>query len=259
MNYLYDGSFEGFLTCVYEHYYREKAHVICKEIDFQESLLTESTIVVTDPKKSDRVYDGIICKISRNDLMSVYKTLGSVVGDREMKCLRYLELGFKIGKKIQLLHGNPIVHDIQDANRKFGFEIHRLHGLIRFSVVKPAGSLKPEEELQEILYAAIEPDNDVLEFLVHHFRDRYKNNPFIIHDKKRGKALICGGGQWRLTDFDHKDLLEYTGDELEYQRLWKLYFHTIGIKERINPRCQKNFMPVRYWKNLTEIDSSNGL
>lgn len=259
MNYLYDGTFEGFLTCVYEHYYSEKAHNICREEDFQETLLAESAVVVTDPKKSDRVYNAIISKISTNDLIRIYKTLGSIVKDREMKCLRYLQMGFKIGSKIQLLHGNPVVHDVEEANRKVGFEIHRMHGLIRFSVVKPAGSLKPDSEQQEILYTAIEPDNDIIEFLVHHFRDRYRNNPFIIHDKKRGKAVIYGKGEWYITDFDHNDLLEYTGDEIEYQRLWKLYFNTIGIKERINPRCQKNFMPVRYWKNLTEIDSVNGL
>jgi probable DNA metabolism protein len=41
--------------------------------------------------------------------------------------------------------------------------------------------------------------------------------------------------------------------EKEYQDLWKKYFETIAIKERTNPRCQKNFMPVRYWKNLTEL------
>ena len=259
MNYLYDGSFEGFLTCVYEHYYTEKADGIYIEEDFQETLLAESVIVETDPKKSDRVYDAIVCKISRNDLISIYKTLGSMVKDREMKCLRYLELGFKMGSKIQLLHGNPIVKDVEETTRKVNFEVHRLHGLIRFSVVKPAGSVRPDGEQQEILYAAIEPDNDVIEFLVYHFKDRYRNNPFIIHDMKRGKAVIYGGGEWHIADFDHRDLLEYTGDEIEYQRLWKLYFNTIGIKERVNPRCQKNFMPARYWKNLTEIDSSNAL
>jgi len=259
LNYLYDGTFEGFLTCVYEHYYSEKAHSIKRAENYQENILTGSLVVETDPEKSDKVYDAIICKMSRNDLMRIYKVLGSIVDDPEMKCLRYLEMGFKIGNKIWYLHGNPVVHDVEEADRKVGFEIHRLYGLIRFSVVKPAGSLKPSEDQQEILYTKIEPDNDVIEFLVHHFKDRYRNNPFIIHDKKRGKALVYGMGKWYITNFDEKNLLEYTDSENDYRRLWKLYFDTIGIKERINPRCQKNHMPVRYWKNLVEIDSANGL
>lgn len=260
MNYLYDGSFEGFLTCVYEHYYSEEAHNISINEEFQESLLVESKIVETDTEKSDKVYNAIICKISRPDLIRIYKTLGSIVPDREMKCLRYLELGFKIGSKIRMLHGNPIVFDVQEANRKVGFEIHRLYGLIRFSVVKPLGSLEADNQVQEILYAPIEPDNDLIEFLIYHFKDRYKNNPFIIHDKKREKALVYGAGKWQIVDFpSDSNLLENTTSEDQYQRLWKMYFNTISIKERVNPKCQRNFMPARYWKNLTEIDVKNAL
>ena len=259
MNFLYDGTFEGYLTCVYEHYYKEKADDISSVDEFQESILVQSETVETDSQKSDRVYNAIVSKISSYDLMRIYKTLGSIVSDREMKCLRYLELGFKIGSKIQLLHGNPIVFDVEEADKKVAREIHRLHGLIRFSVVKPAGSLRPEEQQQEILYTKIEPDNDIVEFLVHHFKDRYRNNPFIIHDEKRGKAVVYGAGKWYVTDFSDTSILEYTDNENEYQRLWKMYFDTMAIKERINPRCQKNFMPVRYWKNLTEIDSGNSL
>lgn len=259
MNYLYDGSFEGFLTCVYYHYYKKKAHSISVESNFQETLLSESLVVATDSTKSDKVYEAIISKISRTDLMRIYKTLGSIVSDREMKCLRYLELGFKTGSKIQLLHGNPIVYDVEEATKKVGFEIHRYEGILRFKVVKPASATELDNDAREILYSEIEPDNDIIEFLVYHFKDRYKNNSFIIHDKKRKKAVVYGAGKWYITDFDENNLLSYTSSEMEYQKLWKMYFDTIAIKERINPRCQKNFMPVRYWKNLPEIDSTNAL
>ena len=33
-------------------------------------------------------------------------------------------------------------------------------------------------------------------------------------------------------------------------------FHkTIGIKERENRRCQQNFMPKKYWKNMLEMEN----
>ena len=41
-------------------------------------------------------------------------------------------------------------------------------------------------------------------------------------------------------------------DEKLYQALWKTYFKAIAIKERRNPRKQRQDMPVRYWKYLTE-------
>ena len=37
-----------------------------------------------------------------------------------------------------------------------------------------------------------------------------------------------------------------------FQQLWKTYFKSTTIKERLNPRKHKQDMPVRYWKYLTE-------
>jgi probable DNA metabolism protein len=41
-------------------------------------------------------------------------------------------------------------------------------------------------------------------------------------------------------------------DEKLFQEMWKTYFKSIAIKERINPKLHKQNMPVRYWKHLTE-------
>ena len=97
------------------------------------------------------------------------------------------------------------------------------------------------------------PDHQVLELLADHFADRFKNNPFIIHDIKRNKAVVGSGGIWYLTYFTGEELPEPCSDERQYQKLWKQYFETIAIRERTNPRCQKTLMPVRYWKHLTEM------
>jgi probable DNA metabolism protein len=37
-----------------------------------------------------------------------------------------------------------------------------------------------------------------------------------------------------------------------YQTLWKSYFENISIKERKNLRLQRQHMPRRFWKYLTE-------
>ena len=42
-------------------------------------------------------------------------------------------------------------------------------------------------------------------------------------------------------------------DELLYQQMWKDYFKTMAIKQRINLKLQRQHMPVRYWKYLTEM------
>jgi probable DNA metabolism protein len=95
----------------------------------------------------------------------------------------------------------------------------------------------------------------VLEFLAPHFAERFKNEPFIIHDTKRNKALIALRKRWHIADFSERDaaMLEAAADERVCRLLWRQYFDIIAIKERANPRCQKNFMPVRYWNNLPEM------
>ncbi len=242
VDYLYDGSFEGFLTCIYFHYYEEKAAGIFTSDNYQPSILNSFIEVQSEAEKATKVYDAIEKKISPYDLQRIYRVFLSTVDNREMLLLNYIRLGFKIGSKISLLHGNLYVSPVEKAEKKVTFEVHRLFGLLRFSVLEG-----------EVLYAVLEPDHDVLEFLAEHFTDRYKNEPFIIHDKKRDKALVSQGGEWFITDFTESNLPRLSKNEQEYRALWKKYFETIAIKERTNPKCQKNFMPVRYWKHLTEI------
>lgn len=242
MDYLYDGSFEGFLTCVYFHYYKEKASGIFTSENYQPNMLNTFTEIKTDAEKSAKVYDAINNKISPYDLQRIYRVFRSTVSDKEMLLLNYIRLGFKEGSKLSLLHGNPYVSPVEKAEKKVTNEVHRILGLLRFSVLEG-----------NVLYAVLEPDHDILEFMAKHFTDRYKNDPFIIHDKKREKALIAHQKEWYITDFTEDGPPSFSKDEEEYRELWKKYFKTIAIKERTNPRCQKNFMPVRYWKHLTEI------
>jgi len=242
-DYLYDGTFEGFLCCVYAHYYNEKATGIFQKEHYVPNLINKAYEVQTDATKAVKVYDAIEGKISKHDIKRVYRVFLSSIEDKEVKLLDYIVLGFKHGSKIRLLHGKSPVFDVQQIERKVSFEVHRLLGLIRFSVLQG-----------DILYAPIEPDHDVCELLAEHFCDRFKNDPFIIHDKKRSKALIARNGDFYISEFTSFDLPAFSDDENEYQKLWKNYFEVIAIKERTNPRCQKNFMPIRYWKNLTEMN-----
>lgn len=244
MDYIYDGTFEGLLTCIHHHYYTEKATEISVVEEYQPSFLDSSMEVETDIRKADIVYEAIQKKISSYDLRRIYKVFLSNDSEKEMKILKYVVMGFKRGSAISMLHGDPVVFDMQLLEKKVSREKERMLQFVRFSVMK-----------NDILYARIEPDHDVLELTAHHFCDRYRNDPFIIHDVKRSKALIAFNGEWYITHFEANDLPELSADEREYRRLWKTYFDNIAIKERTNPKCQRNFMPIRYWKNLTEVNT----
>lgn len=48
-----------------------------------------------------------------------------------------------------------------------------------------------------------------------------------------------------------KPYLEYKDD---FETLWKTYHKAMSIESRKNERCQRNFMPKKYWKRLSEMD-----
>lgn len=242
VDYLYDGTFEGLLTCVYHHYYTEKASGIFPKDEYQSSMLGGFMEIKTEVEKAVIVYEAIKEKISSYDLQRIYKVFLSNAEQKECKILNYVRLGFVKGANVSLLHGDPIVYSVQEAEKKINNEIHRLKGLVRFSELENG-----------ILYSVIEPDHDVVEFLATHFCDRFKNEPFIIQDKRRGKALVAYHGQWYIRAFGKTEFASFSKEESGYRDLWKQYFKNMAIKERLNPRCQKNMMPVRYWKRLTEF------
>ncbi|MDR1136601.1 MAG: TIGR03915 family putative DNA repair protein [Clostridiales Family XIII bacterium] len=248
MNYLYDNTFEGFLCCIYAHYYDEKADGVFPVSTYQEDMLISRCIIDTDEKKAGIVYEAIENKISKYDIKRVYTVFCSSIPGKETMLLRYISLGFHEGSKVGLLYGNPVVFNVLQIEKKVVSEIHRMCGLIRFSEMTRADA----QNSRSILYAPMEPDHDITEFLAPHFCDRYKEDPFIIHDKRRNKALFAAAGEWYITDFSAGDVLMETDPETQYRKLWKEYFETVAIKERTNPKCQRRFMPARYWRNLTE-------
>lgn len=242
IDYLYDGSFEGLLTCIYHHYYTEKASGVFQKSEYQSNMMNRYLEVETCSEKADRVYKAIGEKISKYDLGRIYKAYLSSVPDKEMKILRYVVLGFRYGCKISNYHGAKTVFDIQEAEKKINVEMDKLYGLVRFSQLENG-----------VMYSEVEPDHDVLELVANHFSDRFRGQPFIINDLRRDKALVAYGGKWEITSFAALELPPFEKEETKYRKMWKSYFDTMAIKERINPKCQANMMPRKYWKYLTEM------
>lgn len=243
MVYLHDGTFNGLLTCVYEHYYTEKANGIYYENRYEMQLLEQEVNIATDDKKAGKVYDAIWNKISDEAMKNVYYTFLSDDYKKDCYILKYLELGFKMGYKIDNDHTHKDVLNVHNLSSKVSKERHRLLGLLRF------------QEVGDVLYAPLTPDNDVIELLADHFADRMKNEKFIIHDKKRNKAVIYNKREWMITDFEYQEDIAISERERNFQEMWKGYFEHIGIKERKNLVLQRQFVPTRYRKNIVEFNN----
>ena len=96
-----------------------------------------------------------------------------------------------------------------------------------------------------------------------HFKKRFADQEWIIFDIKRRYGLYYDLRKVNEVTFE-KSVLDAvtTGslsedkaseNEVFFKDLWKIYFQHLAIKERFNPKLQKQMMPVRFWKYISEM------
>ncbi|HEX2946936.1 MAG TPA: TIGR03915 family putative DNA repair protein [Clostridia bacterium] len=240
--YVYDGSFEGILTSVFEAFSRKEApDAIVSEQGLQQDLTASYVFVTADQEKSDRVYASIWKNISEDALKNVYHTFLSEDPEAGTLIYRYLKLGWKMGSSVDMHLSDDTVFKIMDINRRVGFEVHRLMGFVRFRQVEG-----------ELYYSSISPDHNVVELLAPHFAERLSDQNWIIHDVKREIAALYNTKEWIMTEFTADEIPRATEEEKRYSGLWREFFKTLEIKSRSNPKLQRQLMPRRYWEHLCE-------
>ncbi|QGU94758.1 DUF4130 domain-containing protein [Clostridium bovifaecis] len=243
--YIYDGSFEGLLTCIYEAYYnKENPEEILKKEEFIPNLLTKEVYIKSDMNKFSKVYEAIKLKVSPVSLKYVFYVYLSDINGSSNLIYNYVRLGFKLGKNVDLyLHDNRVLK-IHMIVKKVTSEFHRMLGFVRFKDID-----------NKFLYAPIEPDHNITALITPHFTERLRSENFIIHDLKREVASIYDKNGWSITSLpkEYGLRLLYENENGLYETLWKEYFKSTTIENRLNPKLQKMHMPKRYWKFLTEL------
>lgn len=239
--YIYDGSFHGLLTIVFDSYVSKTIPMRIVDSQYEIDLFCHYSILETNEKKANRIYKGIIKNISYHCLLTVYRVFLSNMPNKEIDIVQYLLLGFQIGNKIDHLLSNNLVLRMEKISRRVFGEFHRLCGLVRFMKLQNG-----------MFYAKIHPEQNILELLGHHFISRLPNENFILHDKNRNLALLYNTKEYLITEAKDLSICSLPEEELYYQNLWKCFYHTIGIKERKNAKLRMQFMPKKYWQDLIE-------
>lgn len=243
--YLYDNSFEGFLTCIYRAYYSKENPNLIITKEEQINFLVKTLYIETDFEKSEKVYRAIQTKISHLALIKVFMVFLSEEKDMGTIILNYLRIAFKMGAKIDDYNVHPAVIEIDKLYKKVATEKHRLLGLTRF------------KELQNgIFYAQLEPVYNVVSLLAPHFSERLKNEKWIIHDLKRGIAVFYNKVEWVIRNIDEPKNYIISEAEEDYQDMWREYYKHISIENRKNTKQKKAYMPTRYWKHLVEVSKT---
>lgn len=239
--YLYDGSFAGLLTAIHEAYYRRERPEQILPGPGEGNLFARYVEIATDQAKADKVYTAVEQKISGKALRQAFYAFLSELPQVGTWIYHYWDLGWKVGKKLNLHLHDPRVSRILELSRKVSGEKHRMLGLLRFRQLN-----------HDLYYAPMEPDYNILALVAPHFSRRMADQNWIIHDLKRGLAAVYNKEQWFLTELSQIPPLETPAEEARWQKLWQEYFDSIAIASRTNLALQRRFLPRRYWKHLIE-------
>jgi probable DNA metabolism protein len=239
---LFDGSFDGFLCVVHAFYYDYIYPLhIQNEAMYQQTLDTEPYYVATDEKKACHVLYSIREKISGEAAHRLY--YASLAADPSyIDMLKYIMLGYKMKEKVDDFLQDDAVNKVHSLARQVGRETHLLSGFCRFAETK-----------QGVYYCAITPTHYILAPLSEHFKDRFMNQSWIIHDKKHGLAAVYNREEYIISDVPRDAAVDFTENEEQIQDLWTLFFKTIAIKERSSWKRQRQVLPLYFRGNMTEF------
>lgn len=245
--YLYDGSFEGLLTSVFDAFLN---HTIPENIEITEngqfSIDAAYYHVATDTEKSNRVADKIIKVSSKKALHQIYYTYLSECPQKEIQIFNYIRACLKFGYNVDRHMTLDCVSAVLYSSQTVGSEAHWYTGFVRFSKLK-----------NDVFYAEIEPKNNVLPAIMPHFVSRYRCMPFMIHDINRMECLVYNGKDCVILPTQALPKLKLSNDEVQYRDMWKTFYDTVEIKERHNEKQRMTMMPKRFWSCMTEFQYTN--
>ena len=269
--YVFDNTLDGLLTAVFDSFFlHQQPEMLLGEGEQLPLFADEPHVVVTDSGKAARVWKGLEKHLSVEGLRMIAvswlseeralnqplfnficKVFRQKVGDSSSSATDYLSL--------ERNASDADVLAVRNSCRRVLHEQLRMKQFIRFQKAKDGTYL-----------AVVSPDHNVLSLITHHFQDRFNDQPWLIYDAKRHYGYYYDGSAapihitfedesavpFDLTNGKLDDEVLSENDRI-FQDLWRTYFKAICIKERMNPKKQLSDMPRRYWKYMTEKNSSN--
>jgi probable DNA metabolism protein len=247
----YDKTFDGLLSAVFDAYSRK---VFPEKLIGNNELATlfaeEPYPVVTQPDKSARVWAALEKKLSKTALNMLWAVWLSEEEDSDNLLFRYICKTFNSKTSIEANFNDYDVLKFSQIAKLVNREAEFIRQFVRF-----------QKAADNMYFAPIAPKCNALPFALEYFTERFADQQWIVYDMKRKygfyydlktvvEITLDGAGSHLLTGKLDESLM--AEDERLFQDLWRGYFKSITIKERINPKLHRQHMPVRFWKYLTE-------
>ncbi|MDR1743844.1 MAG: TIGR03915 family putative DNA repair protein [Dysgonamonadaceae bacterium] len=251
--FFYDKTFDGLLSCIFFAYENRVFPDLILEEAVQKPLFTEvSYRVTTEDEKAARVWKALEKKLSLTARKAMFAVWLSELEETEMLLFRYMRKNIDLPQGMEMNFGDDDVLRCGEIARKVARDAQRLIQFIRF-----------QETADGIYFAPVSPQHNTVRMVARHFKARFSDRPWVIYDTRRRfgiyydlktvSEIIFSDEEAEKLASGKLDKEKLSENETVLQTLWKEYFRTMAIKERENLRLQRQNMPKRYWKYLTEM------
>lgn len=244
----YDSSFNGFLSAVFEIY---RQHLDVGDFVAMRPYSTDNGVtdlfmqpfrVETNDDYARRIRRAIVNAAGSDVLAVLDAAFRSEEKGVEMKLFTYLRKLFagidrNFAKNPTSSEMLPLLTIAKSVNREQG----DMRGMVRFNKTS-----------EGVYVSEIEPKYNIVDLLAPHFRGRFPNGKWAIIDVKRQYGIYYDSHQVHFVTVQCPEELAKALKPDDFTTMWKSYYDSMAIEERINPRLLKNLLPVRYWKYLPE-------
>lgn len=250
-----ENSIEGVLTAVYRAY-EWKLDPFQTRIQIGQAdlcLFASYREVQGDKGLAEKVITTVRRKFGEDAWEEISHALAAEDREKGQAVYRTIAAGLSGQVKGPLMEGlaDDHIRTVFELSRRVHNEAHRMKQFLRFKEVET-----------NILYAQINPCEDVTALIMPHFSDRFPLENFMIADMGRGiTGIHAAGKEWFLIRMDEglKEQFEAlsqqkTEQEREMVELFRHFCHTIGIRERKNTKLQQQFLPLKYRAFMTEFN-----
>jgi probable DNA metabolism protein len=248
--FIYDKTFDGLLSCVFAAYaggvFPERLLPAAGPIP----LFIDSTYnITTEVAKAARVWTGLEKKLTSQVCgMLIHVWLSEREGSDEL-LFRYIRKAFDRPAGYATDFTDTEVIRVYKIAGQVGREMQRLIQFVRF-----------QKAADGVFFAPVSPDCNALPLTVDHFTDRFTDQRWLIYDVRRRYGYYYDMRSASEVTIEHDSHLIdgrlsealLSGDELLFQEMWREYTISLTIRERLNPRLQRQQMPTRFRKYMPE-------
>lgn len=176
---IYDGSFAGFLTAVYQVFDQNLKDVcVVKPKHYAPEMFAEGKIVNTSNLKAKKVWHSLQLKVSKQAANELYKVFLSEIKGTEDAILRYIVHAYSAETFSHTDHSKVNVLRIHQVSKMVDRELQRIKDAIIL-----------DESRGDIGVGVVNSNFDVLPLLGKYFSRIYKDKKWLVYDKKRNYGL----------------------------------------------------------------------